>query len=351
MESIDELELRKVLKKRPSASNLLRYLVKALLSSNKSWEEKRVLWLFLYRWGKEGTIIHAMIDGLQSKGRIPFDVLIEISSVARAKPKRSAIEGLLKGVRKQEATEEILAARGWDKWDKRFNLIRKEILDRKVYETRKAKEAMFEKFEFLKAQRLVEQAGRVLRRMIELYPADKELKQTKQQFDEQWAREVLATHMASLSSEKIDRTVTILSDEDQEMMNCFVKEGKIIARKHPEFATELAIACMFMNDYKRGLEILESAPDTTANEWMRAEFLISARHFVEAMEHLNMLELKYVDDPETAFAVSYLRARCLKELGQKDAALEILQSIVRVRPNYRSAHALIQDWTEGAGWG
>ncbi len=350
MESINELDLRKVLKKKPSAADLLRHLVKSLLSPSKTWEEKRVLWLFLYRWGKEGTIIHAMIDALGSKGRIPFDVFIEMSAAARARPKTSAVEGLLKGIRKQEATEELIASRGWDKWDKRFNLIRKEILDKKISETRKAKEHMLEKFNFLKNQRLVEQAGRVLRRMLELYPDDKELKKTKQEFDEQWARDVLSSHMATLSNDKLDRTVTVMSLEDDVMMSCFLNEGLKIALKKPDFASDLAVAFLFMQDFKRGLEILAQAPETVANEWMRAEFLISARHFVEALEHLNHLELKYVDDPETAFAVSYLRARCFKELGQKDAALEIMQSIVRVRANYRSAHALIQEWTQGAGW-
>jgi hypothetical protein len=62
------------------------------------------------------------------------------------------------------------------------------------------------------------------------------------------------------------------------------------------------------------------------------------------------MEIKYISDPETTFAVSYLRAQALQGLGQHGSALEIMQSIVRVRPNYRSAHSLILEWTEGATW-
>jgi tetratricopeptide (TPR) repeat protein len=105
-----------------------------------------------------------------------------------------------------------------------------------------------------------------------------------------------------------------------------------------------------MAEYLMGLEILAWAPAVPPNDWLRAELLVHARRFVEGLEHLKHLEVRYVDDPETSFAVSYLKAQCLQELGQKDAALEILKSIVRVRPNYRSAHALIQEWTEGASW-
>ena len=67
-------------------------------------------------------------------------------------------------------------------------------------------------------------------------------------------------------------------------------------------------------------------------------------------EAVNHLEIKYVDDPETTFAVAYLRAQCLRELGQEAAALETLRSLVRVRPNYRSAHALILEWADGNDW-
>jgi tetratricopeptide (TPR) repeat protein len=291
-----------------------------------------------------------MIESLSSKTRVPFDIIIELTRKASVRPGTTAVEALLKGIRKQQATEDLLSARGWDPWDKRFNLIRKEILEKRVTDSRKAKEAMFDKFNFLRNQRLVEQAGRVLRRMLELYPEDKDLVKTKQEFDDHWAREVLSNHMASLSHDRLDRTVLDNSTSDEEMLSCFVNEGAKIARDHRDFASDLAVGFMFMHEHKRGLEILGWAPLSSANEWIRAEFLIEGRRFVEAMEHLNQLEVKYAGDPETAFGVSYLRAQCFKGLGQKDAALEILQSIVRVRPNYRSAQALILEWTQGMGW-
>jgi len=350
LESINELEIRKLLRKKPSAGDLLRHAVNYLVNPNKTWEEKRPMWLFLYRWGKEQTVAAAMVDALTTKGRVPFDIMLEMTADAGLKPSTTGVEALIKGVRKQLATEELLSARSWDKWDKRFNLIRKEILGKRINETRKAKEAMLDKFNFLKGQRLVEQAGRVLRRMLELYPDDKELKQNKLDFDEAWAREVLATHMATLSHEKLERGEIENTSQDEEMLNCFLSEGEKHAMANREFAADLAVSFLFMNEFKRGLDILPWAPPGHANEWLRAEMLVQARRYVEAMEQLNQLELKYAENPETSFGVSYLRAQCFKELGQKDAALEILQSIVRVRPNYRSAHALILEWTEGAGW-
>ena len=156
--------------------------------------------------------------------------------------------------------------------------------------------------------------------------------------------------MASLNHDKIERTLTVPSLPDEEMLDAFLREGERLAVKDREVASDLAMAFYFMEDYGRALEILTWAPMSVANEWFKAELLYGARRFIEAMEHLNQLEVKYSQDPETTFAVSYLRARCLKESGQATIALEILQGIVRVRPNYRSVNALLQEWTEGATW-
>lgn len=351
MEAINELEIQKLLLRGKKPADVLRGAIDIIMSPKKTWEEKRPVWLFLYRWGKNSTLAHMLMDALASKGRVPFDVMLEITAASGLRPGKTAVEAMLKGLRKQQATDEVLAAGAWDKFDERFKLIRNELLEKRVKDSRAAKEAMLDKFNFLKGQRLVEQAGRVLRRMLELYPEDEEFIELKRDFDEQWAREVVANHMATLTHQRLERTENQNSQADDEMLKAFTKAGEKAVLDHREFASDLALAFLFMNEYIMGLDILNWAPVTEANEWLKAELLVLARRHVEAMEHLNHLEVKYAEDPESTFAVSYLRARCFKELGQKDAALEILESIVRVRPNYRSAQALFLEWTEGADWG
>jgi tetratricopeptide (TPR) repeat protein len=351
MESINELEIQKLLRRKKKPAEVLRYAIDYIIDPKKTWEEKRAMYLFLYRWGKNSTLAHAMMDALASKERVPFDILIEVTAASGIRPGKTAVEAILKGLRKQNATEEVLSATGWDQHDERFNLIRRERLDKRVGEAKAAKESMLDKFNFLKGQRLVEQAGRVLRRMLELYPDDKEFIKIKQDFDEQWAREVVSGHMATLTHQRLERNDNENSASDEQMLKEFLAGGEKLALDRRELAADLAIAFLFMNEKVPALEILHWAPVSAANDWLRAELLVDARHHVEALEHLNDLEVKYASDPETTFAVSYLRARCFKELGQKDAALEILQSIVRIRPNYRSAQALFLEWSEGVDWG
>jgi hypothetical protein len=325
-------------------------VIQRILDESIAWEEKRSYWHFLFQSGRRATLLHALVQALRAKARVPFDLIVEITSAVGIEPNAMAISALRKGLRKQSAQEEIIGPTGWDKFDPRLVKMREELVERKMNERRAFKDNLLEKFEFLQSQRMTEQAGRVLRRMVQLYPENTGFKRLKQQFDEQWARDVLSTHLASLSNEKMDRVFSAPSPSDEEMLKCFAKEGEVISLAHREFAADLALGFWFMEDYPRALEALAWAPPSRANDWLRAELLFAGRRFIEALDWLNILEVKYVQDPETTFAVSYLRAQCLRESGQEAPALEILQSIVRVRPNYRSTNALLQEWTEGVSW-
>jgi len=347
---MNELAIRDLLRQRLSPKELVEKVMKRIADPAIPWEEKRPLWHFLYNTGRENALAEAIRLNLENRSRIPFDIMIDICARANLQPGNSIIESLIKGLKKQKALDELIASKGFDKWDSRLTGMRNELLEQKLEHNKKFKENMVEKFEFLRNQRMTEQAGKVLKRLIELYPEDKALNEMRHRFDEDRAREILSTHMATLQTEAMERTRTAPSTTDEAMLKLFLEEGEKAAFDHRQFAFDLAVAFWFLEDHMRALEILEYAPPSLSTDWMRAECLFAARRFLEALEQINLLEIKYIDDPETTFAVSYLRAQCLFALGQQSSALEILQSIVRVRANYRSAHALILDWTAGVSW-
>lgn len=347
---MNELAIRDLLLKKLSLQDLQAEVLKLIADPSISWEEKRPLWHYLYNSGREKALIEAIRHAFENKTRAPFDLLIELCARANVKPGGTVIESLLKGLKKQRALDEIISSRGWDKWDSRLAAMRNELLEQKIENVKQFKENMFEKFHFLKNQRMTEQAGQVLKRLKQLYPDDPTLVQLQKDFEEDWARNILSTHMATLQTEAIERTRTQPSTADVEMLKQFLAEGEKAAFLHREFAYDLAIAFWFVEDYTHALEILEYAEPGLAADWMRAELLCAAGRYLEALEQINSLEMKYIEDPENTFAVSYLRAQCLFQLGQQSSALEILQSIVRVRANYRSAHALILEWTAGVTW-
>jgi hypothetical protein len=86
--------------------------------------------------------------------------------------------------------------------------------------------------------------------------------------------------------------------------------------------------------------------ETVPTDWLRAEILLRGRKFVSLLDHLTWLETAYADDPETVFSVQYLRAQALWGLNQKFVAIEIIEGLLQARPDYRTAHALLDQWKE-----
>ena len=112
-------------------------------------------------------------------------------------------------------------------------------------------------------------------------------------------------------------------------------------------AYDLAMNLHFMDFNLEALEILRVAPPSPAVDWLTLELMIQSRRFVDALSQAAHLEAAYAEDPDAAFAVTYARARALKGLGQVELAIDLLRSLIRVRPAYKSAQSLLMDWSGG----
>lgn len=349
MDVIDERELRDFLRGRPPANLMISTVLDKVLDEALSWEERRPYWHYLLQTGRASTVAAALSEGLKNKLRVPFDIFIQIASDAQLSPSPLVIQAITKGIRKQHAQEEVLGARAWDHFEPKLAEMRERLFEHRRQLQREYKDGLLEKFEFLENQRMYDQAGRVLRRMLELYPEEPKYHALRSRFQEERAREVLSNRRIR-AREKFERTETLPSTSDQEMLKCFLEEGVKTVMDKRGVAPSLGIALWFMDDYAGAGEVLRWAEPSSAVDWMQAEVMFAGRRFLECLDFVGRLEIKYVSDPETTFAVSYLRAQCLKELGQPGPALETMQSIVRIRPNYRSATQLIHEWQEGNDW-
>jgi tetratricopeptide (TPR) repeat protein len=342
-----ELEIQRVLDEELSVSAAVNRLVKTIEKSETSDGDRLLIWNFFFQAGFHKEALTSMCERLKDKHKIHWGLFAEILLQNKTELSSSIFEAFFKGLRRQNATEDIWAVTGWDRWDTRFSTLRRETLEAKRKAATDRKAALMEKFYFLQSQRMQEQAGRTLKRLIYLYPDDERLQEFKSTYDEEWARDIIAVRFseAELNQREAPRET---SPADLEMIAQFVRDGERFVQSHPEFAFDLAIGFYFIEAYEPALRFAKLAREEVGSDWLIAELLILLRRYVEALEHLGVLENIYVDDPETSFGVAYLRAKAMKELGQSAAAVEILRNIIQVRPNYRSAGHLILEWSAGA---
>ncbi len=285
------------------------------------------------------------------KEKIHWGIFIETLAKTKAKPGQSVLESLFKGIKRQSGAEEIWAAHSWDNLDSRFASIRTSTAGQKYKAASERRSSLLEKFHFLNSHRLREQAERVLKHLLFLYPHEPDFRDMKYNFDEERAREIISHHFSS-NVAPAEMTVPELTKEEEALVRTWIAAGAKITAKHPEAAYDLAIGLQFMDADEASLHFARMAQNGLSAgvgpDWLAAELMLKLKRYVELLELLEHLEIKYGDDPETAFAAAYLRAQALKALGESATAVEILRSIVHVRPNYRSVGHLMKEWNVGA---
>lgn len=327
-------------------SNLVERWEKNLLSPDEQREATR----FFLRSGKYEIFSEQITRLLLNKQQLPWAELalgIEQSGIELSnEDKRSLIEG----VAEQNAYEQVVEVSSAVDWDSLLEKKNSERLAKISQELIQKREFIKDKINYFRAQRMYKEEAAALAELQLMFPEDESLPADQRSADEKWAYEVVAHGAVERDLlESLNRKVTALTQEQSEMKTVLVSHARLTLKDHPQKAYDLALHLHFMEFHLEAIEILEAAgrPLQEAAQWLRLELLIKSRKFVEALEETHLLEEKYADHPDAVFAAIYARSICLWELGQGALAVDLLKSIVRIRPGYRSAHSLLIAWTGG----
>ena len=208
------------------------------------------------------------------------------------------------------------------------------------------KQETLDRIQFLKSQRLFDEEKKTLEFYSHLCPSDNITSQNLwEDYLERWANHILTHRTDSQKQQKVSDIVSKKwRQEMEEHAQPLFEQVSELAKKENKRAFDLALLFYFMDLPQKALEVLEEAPQSSSKDWLKAELLFESRLFVDLLEWLRKLELEYKEDHDIAFASSFLRAKALWELGQKSSATQLLTQILNVRPNYRYAHSLLQEW-------
>lgn len=197
----------------------------------------------------------------------------------------------------------------------------------------------------LRTQQLFEQERYLLQRLQKLYPGDKDIQYEASEYKQRNALEVLQRRSPKNRSLKIEN-LTPKDPEMDEVLAALTSSLIAHAQQYPEMAIDFSIALFMLESYEGALEVLSYySEETESFMWLRLEVLLRCRRYLEVLNDLARVEIILSGDPETFFATAYLRAQALWGLGQKHAAIEVLEGLLASRPHYRAASALLSVWS------
>ncbi len=340
--------LRDLLLSEKDSDKVAAKVISRLKTDSMGRRERATFLAFLVNAGFYHEVYELYLTWFPQKKRLVWRALLSVLHRSGFRPGKDFLNFLFDAQNSIEPKERLSTFSPWEDLDSRFATLRAETvrqLENKIVSRRRE---MFDKLEYVQNQRMIEEEERLLGRLEELYPKDPEVARRRDEFKERWARYVISEKALQVLQHDLFEKRLALSKDDLAWADRLTEALEESLRDHPRQAYNFSIGLNFIELYEHALIVLRRASSDPASDWLRLELLLKSRRFIECLDMLQQVENRYSEQPETTFASTYLRAHILRGLGQVGQAVELLQSIVAIRPGYRSAHSLMLEWSGGA---
>ncbi len=348
-----EFRIRKLLNEKRKTEQIVEELLNLAASPDCSNKEISEITQFLIQMGMYKDAFRQYPRRFYEQKLITWPHFIEILRLHEIKPDKEILEAIFIGAQKLKKESALVLQRGWDPFEVRFKEIRRALWQEKVEELDKKKHSLLQKLEFLRNQRMMGEEKKVFKKFLEMFPDDAGIGPLYEEFKERWALELVESRKEkTVVQESVteEYELPFLTAEELEIAEVIYKavEEYVDQNSHPKNRHALDFALMFLNfDLPEfAARLAQRAQASPAKNWFYADLLFEKKSYQDCLLQLELIDNEYSADPETKFGTSYLRAKILSAMGQKQKAIELLNNIVQLRPNYRSCSTLLAELIE-----
>ncbi len=258
--------------------------------------------------------------------------------------KKEFFDPIFAGAAEQNSLEQLVLCKKLDSFDLRFEKIRNSILQEYEQKKTKTKQRLLDSIELFKNERLMIEEEKAIKELIHEFPDETFAIKLHDEFYERKARSIFKPNKkAQLELLKLEKkwlnSEKQLESEQNEILIAMQKQAELA----PEDAYNMAIALRNMEQNELALEVLKFS-NAKEKDWLAIELLLESERFIEVLDLIQKIEQKEALNIESLLACLYTKARAFYGLGKHEEAVALLTSIVEKKPNYRSAHSLLQQW-------
>ncbi len=219
---------------------------------------------------------------------------------------------------------------------------RKKLKEQNKQKLIKLRRELIHKFELFSSQNLVEPAKIAIRKLEKVFPRDLEIVKITLKFKEKDAENIFDKHKFKKSRLNVKPVQDPEVNIAQAGLTRYIKQ-EMSAMAGSE--ADLAILCLTMEMNELALQLFHNSKIVEENIWLYLEVLGLNRRNLEVLNLLPTVEITFAHQPDTFLACTFLRSLALWNLGERNTAIEVLQAVVDIKPNYRSSDILLAEWS------
>lgn len=338
-----EIEIQLLLRTYQAADLVADQLVKDKDWQKLSHDEIDDICKFFLQAGFCSSLAQLLIKNLRTNSYFPWPYFTEalLRSYPATEPEIKA--AIITGAIEQNSVSELARTHGLDHFESSFVELREERQRdiRSKWIQRRAD--LLQELELLRTQGLFEQEEALLHRLLKMFPDDTEMEGLLSLFKKRRALELFARKS---TYKPRSRPIDKLDPIEQDILIAIEQSQNEALTKSPELAADFSVSHWMWDNPEAALRILEEGETSPAIDWLHLELLLKSRHYLAVLDALPGLELQYAFDPDTTWAAIYFRAQAMWGLQQRREAIEMLESLCALQPDFRSAAILLEEWKE-----
>lgn len=342
-----ELEIQSLLILYASAPAAVTSLLQKYETQKLSFMQLESISIFCLHVGLPVELLDFLCKQLKNESVIPWAHFAEALALSQERIEPEVMSAILLGAREQKLSGHLSRSHVLDNLDSQIAVERDMRRRGQQEQIQQLKRELLIQIDMYRSQELETEEGQVLRRLMGMFPLDEQIQNHFVEHRSRKALRLLDSKIAlpiERNWQEAEARLDAVDEKDLGVINtCMVKLWEDSGRD-PEMGVDFAVANMMWENPDGALPFLPENSDHVSAAWLRAEAQLRTRRFIELLAELVNNEMRWTNDPEATFAISYLRAQALWGLAKKIEAIEILEGIVNVRPTYRSAAALLVVW-------
>lgn len=342
-----ELSIRNMMNNHYDFEDIIEMLLNQSVSRRITKEELISIANFFVHSGMHKDYFRQFSRRFGEKEMITWTSFAEILLANKIKTSKEVINAIYKGCAEYGELNELALCAKWVKRDKRFKEIRRNLWQHKLESIDEKRKKLRQKIDYFKNQRLINDEKKAIEKYLLMFPEDTSLQEELQEFKERQARAVLNRRNEETNTREISHhDFPVFNKKDEEFSEIIFQFAIEKCQAKPHLSLDFAIMFIFFEMHNKALKIIELAPESKSAAWLKLELLVLSDENFTALTEIEKMEKTYADDSDISFALAYLKARAYNLLNQKSDAVDLLRSIIKIRPQYRAAQSLLNEILE-----
>lgn len=312
-----------------------------------SLSDQKYICTFFWKVGQEKRLCDIFLEHLENNHPIAWDFFIETLDRMGFEFNEDFALSSYQGALEQESLDSLCRVTHLDLWLPELKDRRKAIKQKTQARFEEEKQRLLNELALYRAQGLESKEQEALNALQILDPRDPSTQDKLQEFKLRKAMRLLEDRPHLTSALKLNQ----LSEEDalsDVSRSWLVSQiiDHLKAHNSPQEAYYDFAICFTQSELpEEALIILQELTNPPLPAlWLKLELEMRTEQYFKALETLMHLEEATRTDPEAPMALQYEKAQILWHMGQKKKAIKLIEDILQVTPDYRSAQTLIRIW-------